>query len=289
MKINIKKGSVKVLLIIVVLLLIAVIAAAGYGFLEYKKVSGAIIKAGQLAGEERYNDAVGELELVSNNLILRVLSVERQEINQKIAENNQLLEDQTNYNEGIGEIKSKDWKDAEEALSRVSDKYPLYQDAKSRIDILKETFDCQYRKGEYMLRVFDSQGRVTGMVNGEVKEEIPNSTYSKESNTVDVFDSQGYYIHEFYAVKVGNYCFTNDAFRYGEMTQSYLENIPIVTGATHRILADVSAAETGNRKTILMIDDNSDGEFEKEIYFTQNLTCEEFIIKTKMPDINLYE
>jgi parallel beta-helix repeat protein len=39
------------------------------------------------------------------------------------------------------------------------------------------------------LRIYDSQGRVTGLINGEVKEEIPNSIYDVENEAVVIFDA----------------------------------------------------------------------------------------------------
>jgi hypothetical protein len=44
------------------------------------------------------------------------------------------------------------------------------------------------------LRVYDSTENVTGLVNGEIREEIPNSIYDNETKTVIVFfPSQNYY------------------------------------------------------------------------------------------------
>jgi hypothetical protein len=39
------------------------------------------------------------------------------------------------------------------------------------------------------LRVYDSQGNVSGLVHGEIKEELPNSTYDDETNTVRTLTS----------------------------------------------------------------------------------------------------
>ncbi|RJS82121.1 hypothetical protein CW713_05550 [Methanophagales archaeon] len=46
------------------------------------------------------------------------------------------------------------------------------------------------------VRVYDSQGRITGLVNGDVKEEIPGSVYDEENEIVAIFSPSDTYRYE---------------------------------------------------------------------------------------------
>jgi len=275
--------------LVAIIFLVTVITGIGYGFREYQKISEAMTKAEQLAKEERYDKAIEELEFARGRWIVKDLAVKRQEIIQKIEENKQLLKDQMSYNEGMEKIKERDWKKAEELFRSVSEKSPFYPNAKNRIEVLKEILDCKYRKGEYKMEVFDSQGRITGIVDGEIKEEIPGSIYDEETNTVVIFQPSDSYTYDFFAVKGGNYQFTLTSVVEGEATEFYLQDIPIQAGATHRVRVDEKAVKEGKRAAVLLIDADNDGEFEEKITFGKKLTCEEFIARTKMPGIELSE
>ncbi|MFH1423539.1 MAG: tetratricopeptide repeat protein [Candidatus Nealsonbacteria bacterium] len=282
-KINIQKAFLRTPLLIAIIFFAVVIAGVGYGIFDYQKLSGIIEEAERLAGEEKYDEAIEKLEFAQQKWIVKNLSVKSEEIERS----KQLIESQRNYNEGIKKIKTRDWNEAKELLLSVAEESPYYLDTKNKIEILEEVLDCKYRKGEYKMRVFDSQGRVTGIVDGEVKEEIPYSVYDEETKQVLIFDPNDSYTYDFSAVKAGNYQFILTATRGGETTSFHLENIPILSGATHRIQVDEKAVAEGKMGAVLLMDDDGDGEFEEEITFSKELTCEGFIIRTKMPEIEL--
>lgn len=74
-----------------------------------------------------------------------------------------------------------------------------------KIDLSQGLIETRLRSpGE--LRVYDSQGRVTGLVNGEIKEEIPNSAYF--NNTVLVLPPSGLYRFEVAGTDQGTYSLT---------------------------------------------------------------------------------
>ncbi|MFA5742834.1 MAG: hypothetical protein WCX77_02830 [Candidatus Paceibacterota bacterium] len=204
----------------------------------------------------------------------------KEELTKKIEENKKLLEDKNNYDQGIAKIKENDWSGAKELLLKVSEGSSLYEDAKSKVEILSEMLDCKYRKGTYEMKATDSQGRVTGLVDGKVKQEIPESFY--EDGHVNIYEADDNYIYEFYALEGGNYQFTliynNPS---GGTELHMLENIPISKGETHKIKA--LSATMG----VLSVDNNKDGKYEKEISFTGNLSCPEYIARTKMPELNI--
>ncbi|PIR01712.1 MAG: hypothetical protein CO031_01520 [Candidatus Nealsonbacteria bacterium CG_4_9_14_0_2_um_filter_37_38] len=211
-KVNHQNGFMRISLLVVVTLVIAIITVISYGVLEYQKISGTIAKAEQLTEEKNYDKAIEELELVQERWIIKKLGIKRQEIAEKLEENKQLLKEQINYKNGVEKIREKDWEGAKELFLSVSEKSLFYPDAINKIEVLDEILGCEYRKGEYKMRIFDSQGRVTGIVDGELKEEIPGSMlmYNEEDKTYTavIFDPRDTYTYEFYAVKAGNYQFT---------------------------------------------------------------------------------
>lgn len=269
----------------IVIILIVVTIGVGYGVLEYQKISGTIAKAKQLAEEKNYNQSIEELEFVQEKWIVKRVGIKKQEIKQ-------LLKNRVNYENGVDKIREKDWEGARELFLSISEKSLFYPDAVNKVEVLEEILGCEYVKGEYKMNIFDSQGRVTGIVNGELKEEIPGSILiyneEKKTHTAVIFKAQDTYIYEIYAVKEGNYQLTLLSLIEGEIIKFYLENIPILTSETHRVQADVKAIKEGREGTaFLLIDTDSDGEFEDEITFSKELTCEEFIAHTKMPEIEI--
>lgn len=139
---------------------------------------------------------------------------------------------------------------------------------------------CEYRKGEYEMRVYDSRGRITGLVNGEIKEEIPNSVYDPESGDVVIFDPKDSYVYELFCIKEGNYQFGKSSIQGAEVLTFNAINIPISSGETHRYKLDWNALLRGEDGATLLIDADGDGAFEKTINSDSTLTCREFITIT---------
>ena len=140
---------------------------------------------------------------------------------------------------------------------------------------------CEYRKGDYEMRVYDSQGRITGLVNGEIKEEIPNSIYDEESGTAAIFDPQDSYIYELFCLTEGSYQFGQSSIQGGEEISFEAINIPILPGTTHRYLLNWEVLAQGKNGVTLLIDADGNGIFEKTITSDTKLTCEEFLSQTK--------
>lgn len=280
-KIKTQKGFISIVILIVAIMIAGIGISCG---IIYFRASNIIKESQQLSEEGKYDEAIELLESYENKWLNKNLGIE-QAIGREVEKNKQLFKDERSYNQGIEKIKEKDWNGAKELLESVSENFSYYSDAEKRVEILKEILSCEYRKGEYRLRIFDSQGRVTGIVDEEIKEEIPGSIYDKESNMAVIFSPSDSYTYDFFAVKEGNYQFTMTSVVDGEATEFYLENIPIQSGSTHRIQLDKEAIDESKMDAILLIDADSDGEFEKKVIFSKKLTCEEFIIQTKMPEI----
>lgn len=199
----------------------------------------------------------------------------------------QLPQEQIVYHEAIEQIKAQKWEEARQLMLSIPPGSSVYTSAQNKIKVLDQIMNCGYKKGEYELRIYDSQGNMTGLFNGETREEIPYSAYKSESSGESALvPADDNYTYEFFCRKAGNYQFILTAHIQGKTTKFILENIPISEGATHRVQVDTQAVAEGRKEALLLIDEDSDGYFEQEISFEEKLTCEDFLIKTKMPEVN---
>jgi hypothetical protein len=134
------------------------------------------------------------------------------------------------------------------------------------------------------LRVYDSQNRVTGLVNGQVKEEIQNSIYYEQDEVVVIFSPSDIYRYEVVGNENGTYgleaSFIN---KEGKSITFMANDIPIASKAIHQFTIDWDALSQGKEGVTLRIDANSDGVFELTITSDSELTHDEFIMETKVP------
>jgi len=117
------------------------------------------------------------------------------------------------------------------------------------------------------LRVYDSQGRVTGIVNGEVKNEIPNSSYYEE--TVRILYPTDTYTYELVGTSDGSYGF--DVINISDQgpTSFSCSDFSITDNAIHEYLIDWDDIAQGGNGVTLQIDSDGDGYFEQ----TQHLSA----------------
>jgi len=118
------------------------------------------------------------------------------------------------------------------------------------------------------LRVYDSQRRVTGLVNGEIKNEMPNSIYHQESNTVTILFATDYYQYQTVGTDEGSYGLDVVSIEAGEATTFAAIDIPTVSGAIHQYGIDWDALSQGEAGVTIQIDSDGDGEFEEIILTT---------------------
>jgi hypothetical protein len=125
-KIKLTKSSIIILLTGIIL-----VSGIGCGVGEYFKISKIIRETEQLTKEEKYDEAIQELEILKNTLFGKILS---QKINTELEKNKRLLEDKIEYTQGLEEFNKENWEQAKELLSKVSENSPYYQDAKNKIE-----------------------------------------------------------------------------------------------------------------------------------------------------------
>lgn len=192
------------------------------------------------------------------------------------------------------------------------------------VKLYKISVGCDYKKVELEMRVYDSQGRVTGLVNGEGKLEIPRSSYHTGyfvgpeyfPQEVLIFKPEDSYIYEFFCTKKGSYRFSHSfgsvsisstsidlgpastipgtisqELGFFKIEDTYYQeerkkfnfnayNIPCSPGQTHQYHFDWEVLARGEEGATILIDENNDGVFEKNIISDKELTCEEFKLKT---------
>jgi len=133
-KIKKNKGFIQIPLLIGIIISIVFTTGIGYGAVEYNKTTNLVKESQQLAKEEKYSDAIAKLESAKSGWVTNFLGVKKQEITNEIENNKKLLEDKSEYAQGIEEFTKENWKQAKDLFSKVSETSPYYQDAKNKIE-----------------------------------------------------------------------------------------------------------------------------------------------------------
>jgi parallel beta-helix repeat protein len=133
------------------------------------------------------------------------------------------------------------------------------------------------------LRVYDSQNRVTGLVNGEVKEEIPDSIYDEENESVAILSPTDAYRYQVVAVNGGTYGLDIASIKDGDATAFTATDIPTSADATHQYTIDWDALSQGEEGIRVQVDSDGDGEFEHDFMADGELTRDEFLAGITTP------
>ena len=118
------------------------------------------------------------------------------------------------------------------------------------------------------IRVYDTQGRITGLVNGEVREEIPYSAYN--DNMFIILLPSDLFTYEVAGIDEGSYGLGITSPEEEEVTHFIAHDIPISTGAIHHYTVDWDALSKGEEGVTVQMDNNGDGTF--ELTFTTGST-----------------
>lgn len=129
------------------------------------------------------------------------------------------------------------------------------------------------------LRVFGPNGEVTGLVDGEMKSEIPYSFYVPETETVFLFgDTQSAVTQGIATQVVGSYSATYDlSFSLQESEEEkarvFADDIPTDGETIHQFSVDWQALSEGDRGVSVQFDENADGQFEKSLDYGSLVTA----------------
>jgi parallel beta-helix repeat protein len=136
------------------------------------------------------------------------------------------------------------------------------------------------------LRVYDSDGRVTGLVNGEEINEITNSIYHE--NTVIILASNDSYLYEIVGVEEGSYGLEIErvSLEENETITFTSTDIPISVNATHQYTINWDSLSQGEEGVTIKVDSNGDGIFELTFTSDSELTQDEF--KLQVPPVEAF-
>jgi len=134
------------------------------------------------------------------------------------------------------------------------------------------------RKSPVEVWVYDSQGQVTGLVNGTVVIGIPRSDYFE--NTVTIFFPNDTYRCVAVGVTEGLYGLVVTAVTREENITFSATNIPTSAGAAHQCSIDWDVLSRGQEGVTVEVDSNGDGVFEHTFTSDSELTQNEFLIQT---------
>jgi alpha-tubulin suppressor-like RCC1 family protein/PKD repeat protein len=127
------------------------------------------------------------------------------------------------------------------------------------------------------LRVYDSAGRVTGVVNGTVREEIPNSAYDEETKTVLIYPAADVYYCQFVGTEQGTYGLTVMDIQGGESTTFDATQIATANRTIHKYGIDWATLSQGKKGVTVYVDSNGDGITDYSFKAGNVLTGNEFV------------
>jgi parallel beta-helix repeat protein len=128
------------------------------------------------------------------------------------------------------------------------------------------------------VRVYDSKGRVTGIINEEIKEEIPGSIYNKENRIVIILNASDTYSYEVAGVKEETYELLVVSVENGKATTFNATNIPISIRAIHDYTINWAALSSDEGGVIVQVDSDGDGIFERIFTSDSELDQDEFVL-----------
>jgi parallel beta-helix repeat protein len=125
------------------------------------------------------------------------------------------------------------------------------------------------------LRIYDSDGYVTGLVNGETKEEIPGSVYVND--TILILYANDTYRYDVVGIEEGTYKLLIICVEDVDATTFTATEIPTSLNALHQYAVNWSALSRGEEGVTIKVDSNGDGVFELTFASDSELTRDEFM------------
>jgi len=130
------------------------------------------------------------------------------------------------------------------------------------------------------LRVYDSEGRVTGVINGEIREEIPYSVYDDETKTIRIFNTTDSYNYMIIGTSAGTYKLEITSLENGQIVNFIATDIPTSITSIHQYTIDWAALSQGEEGVTVQVDSDGDGVFEHTFTSDSELTQSEYVIAT---------
>lgn len=125
------------------------------------------------------------------------------------------------------------------------------------------------------LRVCDSQGRVTGIVDGRIVNEIPDSVYYEQRSEVLIVFPKDSFHYVVVGTETGDYSLLIGSEDRHQSQKFLARNIRTVRNAVHQYTIDWDALDRGEKAVTVEIDQDGDGVFEKTIQAGSEFTGDE--------------
>jgi hypothetical protein len=144
-----------------------------------------------------------------------------------------------------------------------------------------------HKKCPIDLRVYDSENRLCGTINGQEFEEIPNSVYDNETGTVTVFLPSGALTYEAVGADMGIYDLTITSVEAGNMSDFNAFEIPTMLGQTDRYFVNWLLLSEGEEGVTVEVDSDSNGAFEYNFTSDSELSRIEYVAATIQHDLGI--
>ncbi|UCE29730.1 MAG: right-handed parallel beta-helix repeat-containing protein, partial [Candidatus Bathyarchaeota archaeon] len=151
--------------------------------------------------------------------------------------------------------------------------------------LLGEKFQTAYSEritlySPAQLRVYDDEGNVAGLLNGEIKEDIPNSIYDNETRTVFILFPSNDYCYNVVGLEEATYGVDIVFSKEDESVLFAAIDIPTSANAVHQYTVDWNALSLGEEGVIVQVDSDGDDVFEHTFASDDELTISEYVIGT---------
>jgi hypothetical protein len=177
-----------------------------------------------------------------------------------------------------------------------------YQDCVSRVYATSEEMSqavVDYFTNDFMfgvlnspgeLRVYDSQNRVTGLIDGQIVEEIPNSAYISEDETIIIYNAIDTYRYEVEGTDFGTYGLDLISFNNWDTVIAFdAIDIPTTPDQNHQYNVYWETLPNDKNGVSIQIDSDGDGVFDKVVYSGNQLTAADLISnssETNVPEFS---
>ncbi|MFO7996089.1 MAG: CFI-box-CTERM domain-containing protein, partial [Dehalococcoidia bacterium] len=127
------------------------------------------------------------------------------------------------------------------------------------------------------LRLYDSDGNVAGLVDGEIIEEIENAVFLPEEDSIAFYGPMDLTRVELVGTNDGDYILSGYWQHEGAEVLFAALDIPTTPGQIHKYTVDWDALAQGDEGVTVQVDSDGDGTFERTFTSDSELTRNEFL------------
>jgi len=130
------------------------------------------------------------------------------------------------------------------------------------------------------IRVYDTYGNITGIINGQLYEQIPHSACDNETGTIVIFSPPSGCYYQIVGQDYGTYSVEIVSFENGTIVSFIARDIPTAPGATHQYIVNWDVLSLSGEGVTVLVDYNGDGVFEQIFTSDNELNHDEFMLQT---------